>query len=73
VNFRAVILSSDVAMICGVTERTARRKLKEARELFDKRPEHYVTVEEFSFYSGIPVETIHEHFKRLGENGHENE
>jgi hypothetical protein len=54
-------------MICGVSERSARRKLRKIRKQFDKLPNQYVTVEEFCYYTGIPIERVYEHFKLIGE------
>jgi len=63
-------LTSDVAMICGKSERSARRMLQKIKEHFDKTRKQFVTVEEFCFYSGIPIERVHEHFDRIGELRH---
>lgn len=53
-----VLLPSDVAGICRCSERTAQNKLQIVRMLYGKEKHQYVTVEEFSFYSGIPVKAI---------------
>ena len=59
---KVIIDATDVQHIMGVSERTAQRYLRSIRQHFGKETSHCVTVDEFSEYSGIPVEKIHEYF-----------
>jgi len=68
VYYRAVIFTSDVALICGISDRAARRKLRKIRQKLSKEPDHYVTVEEFCFSTGIPESLVYQHFDAIGEN-----
>ena len=66
--YRAVIFTSDIVLICGISDSSARRLLRRIRKEFDKKPNHFVTVEEFCFSTGIAKEVVYEHFDALGEN-----
>lgn len=57
-----VLLPADVMEICRCTERTAQKKLQAVRRINKKEKHQYVTVDEFSKYSGITVKLIRQYF-----------
>ena len=65
--YRAVISSADIELLCGVSDRTARKILQDLRATYNKEKGQYITVEEFSYSKGIPVERIYEHFESINE------
>ncbi len=65
--YRAVIYTSDIILICGVSDRAARKKLQVLRNQYQKERGQYITIEEFCFATGIPIERVYEHFKAIGE------
>jgi len=60
---KVIIDATDVQHLMGVNERTAQRYLRSIRRHFGKEISHFVTVDEFSEFTGIPIEMIHEYFK----------
>lgn len=65
-SYRIIITASDIALITGRSIRTARRRLKELREIYGKDDHQHITAQEYSVYSGIPLEDIQEHLRKLG-------
>lgn len=59
---KLVLNSTDVMHIMGVSERTARRKLRDIKEYFGKERYHEVTIDEFCDRTGISHEAIFEYF-----------
>jgi hypothetical protein len=57
---RTVLYAKDVENITGRKERAARKVLQKVRELFGKPKDGFVTVREFSLYTGIDEELIRE-------------
>ena len=55
---RMVIYAKDVQNITGRKERTARRILAQIRVRYNKQPNDFVTVKEFSSFTGIAEEEI---------------
>jgi hypothetical protein len=48
----------EVAQIIGKTHRTAQRLIRKIRHHEGKTRQHYVTVRDFSNYTGIPEEEV---------------
>ena len=57
---RIVVYAKDVENITGRKERAARKILQKVRESFGKPRDGFVTVREFSLYTGIEEELIRE-------------
>lgn len=55
---RCVIYPKDVVHITGRSERYAQALLHKIRVFLQKEPHQYVTVKDFSAFSGIPEEVI---------------
>jgi len=55
---RCIVYPKDVQMITGRSERYGQLLLQKIRTFHNKKPHQYVTVEEFSDFSGIPPEDI---------------
>ncbi|SDD88568.1 hypothetical protein SAMN04488104_11031 [Algoriphagus faecimaris] len=55
---RCVIYPKDVQIITGRTLRHGQKTLCKIRKLVNKEPHQYVTVAEFSEFSGIPVDQL---------------
>ncbi len=55
---RACIYPKDVMRITGKSERYARKFLNEIKKHFEKSSHQFVTVREFSSYTGIDIFTI---------------
>jgi hypothetical protein len=64
---RKIILTSDVALIFGITKRAAQYRLRTIRKYFGKRSDQPILVDEFCYYSGCGKDVIYRHFKALGE------
>lgn len=58
---RVCIYPKDIQLITGKTERHGRRILQTIRENLNKEPHQFVTIQEFSEYSGIEVEVINQY------------
>lgn len=58
---RVVVYPKDVSRITGKSERYGRKLIKTIKEANDKANHQFVTLEEFSDYTGLPVELIKEH------------
>ena len=57
---RICIYPKDIQLITGRSDRYGRKLLKEMRVHFDKKPHQFVTIYEFSEYTGIDLEIINE-------------
>ncbi|SFT46351.1 hypothetical protein SAMN04489724_0858 [Algoriphagus locisalis] len=55
---RCIVYSKDVQIITGRSERYAQLLLQKIRKFHNKKPHQYVTVQEFSDFSGIPPENV---------------
>jgi|TARA_R110001592_G_scaffold362840_1_gene678487 hypothetical protein len=55
---RACIYPKDIQRITGRSERYGRKLLQDIRDYFDKKPHQFVTIKEFSEYSGIEMEEV---------------
>ena len=58
---RGCIYPKDIQLITGRSERYGRKLLNDIRAHFDKQPHQFVTVEEFSEYSGIKEEIVYKY------------
>ncbi len=58
---RCVVYAKDVSRITGKSVRYGQLVLRKARDFFQKSKEEYVTVDEFSQFSRIPVPLIMEY------------
>ena len=55
------IYAKDIQLITGRSERYGRKLLQTIRETLDKEPHQFVTIHEFSEYSGIELEVIEQY------------
>jgi len=55
---RACIYPKDIQRITGRSERYGRKLLNDIKEYLDKKPHQFVTIKEFSEYSGIEIDII---------------
>jgi hypothetical protein len=55
---RCVIYAKDIQLITGRSERYSHEVLRKIRDLTDKGKGQFVTVAEFSAFSGIPEEDL---------------
>jgi hypothetical protein len=55
---RCVIYPKDIALITGRSERYGHSLYQKVKIYFNKGPHQFVTPEEFSQFSGIPLEVI---------------
>ena len=58
---RACIYPKDIQCITGITERYGRKLLKEIKLYLGKEPHQFITINEFSEYTGIEVDIINEY------------
>jgi len=58
---RICIYEKDIELITGRSERYGRKLLQNIRETVDKEPHQFVTIHEFSEYSGIELEVIEQY------------
>lgn len=57
---RVVVYAKDVENITGRRERAARKVLQKVRNAFGKDKDAFVTVREFSLYTGIDEDLVRE-------------
>ncbi|MFT3793750.1 hypothetical protein [Flavobacterium sp.] len=57
-NYRACIYPKDIQRIMGKEDKSARRYLKKIKEHLKKQPHQFVSITEFSAYSGIPIDEV---------------
>jgi len=62
---RACIYPKDIQCITGRSERYGRKLLNKIKSHFGKQKHQFVTVNEFSEYSGIEVETVTEYLQKV--------
>jgi hypothetical protein len=62
-NKRACIYPKDIQSITGRSERYGRKILQDIREVLGKKSHQFVTVNEFSEYSGIQLEIVEKYIK----------
>lgn len=55
---RACIYPKDIQRITGRSERYGRKLLRDIKNFLDKEPHQFITIKEFSEYSGINEEII---------------
>ncbi|AOW16850.1 hypothetical protein LPB03_04920 [Polaribacter vadi] len=60
---RACIYPKDIQRITGRSERYGRKLLNDIKSFLDKEPHQFVTVNEFSEYSGIQEDIVNEYIK----------
>ena len=60
---RAVIYAKDIETITGRKRTAARKLLRHIRIIFKKERNEFITVREFSLYTGIDEETVYESLK----------
>jgi len=60
---RACIYPKDIQRITGRSERYGRKLLNDIKSFLDKEPHQFVTVDEFSEYSGIQLDIVNEYIK----------
>jgi hypothetical protein len=58
---RACIYPKDIQCITGRSERYGRKLLNEIKLYLGKKPHQFITINEFSEYSGIEVDIINEY------------
>lgn len=58
---RLVVYPKNVSRITGKSERYGRKLLKTIKETNEKENHQFVSLEEFSDYTGLPVELVKEH------------
>jgi len=58
---RACIYPKDIQRITGRSERYGRKLLQDIRSFLDKEPHQFVTIYEFSEYSGIEIEVVNQY------------
>ena len=58
---RACIYPKDIQLITGRSERYGRKLMHDIRNYFGKEPYQFITLDEFSEYSGIKLEIIEQY------------
>ncbi|WP_417857271.1 hypothetical protein [Xanthomarina gelatinilytica] len=58
---RACIYPKDIQRITGRSERYGRKLLSDIKSFLDKEPHQFVTIHEFSEYSGIQVDVVNQY------------
>jgi len=61
---RLCIYPKEAAELLGIEERQAQRKFRAIRLQLDKKKGHYITIKDFSDYTGIPEEIIYAQLKK---------
>ena len=60
---RACIYPKDIQRITGRSERYGRKLLNNIKCFLDKEPHQFITINEFSEYSGIQVDIVNQYIK----------
>lgn len=60
---RACIYPKDIQCITGRSERYGRKLLNDIKSHFGKQPHQFITINEFSEYSGIEEDIIKEYIR----------
>lgn len=58
---RCVIYPKDIQLITGRSERYGHSLMNKIRKFYRKQSHQYVTVDEFSAFSGIPIDQIEQY------------
>ena len=58
---RVCIYPKDVQLITGRSERYGRKLIQTIKDVLDKKPHQFITIKEFSEYSGIELDTINDY------------
>lgn len=58
---RCVIYPKDIQIITGRSERYCHTLINKIRHFYRKQSHQYVTLDEFSAFSGIPIEQIEQY------------
>jgi hypothetical protein len=53
-----VIYPKDVMAVTGLCEKTSRNLLRQIKAKFAKEKHHFITINEFCQFTGIPLETV---------------
>jgi hypothetical protein len=60
---RACIYPKDIQRITGRSERYGRKLLNDIKCFLDKEPHQFITINEFSEYSGIQIDIVSKYIK----------
>ncbi|RZF60243.1 hypothetical protein [Sphingobacterium corticibacterium] len=60
-NERVCIYAKDVSILLGKSYKQGVRLLRTIKDAYGKDTKQYITLEEFSEYTGITIEIIREH------------
>ena len=60
---RACIYPKDIQRITGRSERYGRKLLNDIKNFLDKEPHQFITVDEFSEYSGIQLDIVRKYIR----------
>ncbi|MFT4803538.1 MAG: hypothetical protein ACI9YE_000731 [Psychroserpens sp.] len=60
---RACIYPKDIQRITGRSERYGRKLLNDIKCFLDKEPHQFITINEFSEYSGIQVDIVNKYIR----------
>jgi hypothetical protein len=60
---RACIYPKDIQRITGRSERYGRKLLNDIKCFLDKEPHQFITINEFSDYSGIHVDIVNQYIR----------
>lgn len=60
---RACIYPKDIQRITGRSERYGRKLLNDMKSFLDKEPHQFITVDEFSEYSGIQLDIVNKYIR----------
>ena len=63
VKKRVCIYPKDIRLLTGRSERFGRKLLQDIRESLQKESHQFITIREFSEYSGIEEDIINEYIK----------
>jgi hypothetical protein len=62
---RSCIYPKDIQCITGRSERFGRKLINRMKVHFGKQPHQFITVQEFSEYSGIDQEIVYEYLLKV--------
>ncbi|WP_339882705.1 hypothetical protein [Polaribacter vadi] len=60
---RACIYPKDIQRITGRSERYGRKLLNDIKSFLDKEPHQFITIDEFSEYSGIQIDVVNKYIQ----------
>lgn len=58
---RVCIYPKDIQLITGRSERYGRKLLHTIKDALEKKPHQFITIKEFSDYSGIQIDVVNEY------------